>query len=206
MSLPSEEKKLDKRQVLRASRKKAQAAQNWIMLVVGFGLVLTAIVVFLSLPKAQAEVQQTGRSAIPIETNFPSPVVKLTDLEGKPVALSDFKGQVVLYNAWATWCPPCKEEMPTLEAYYQAHKNDGFVVLAIDDGEAVADVAAYVKEHHLSFPVWPDLNYVAGEAFNTVNLPTSFIIDRSGTVRLTWTGAVSRATLEKFVTPIISEQ
>src|SRR5512133_3848394 len=123
MSLPAEEKKLDKRQALRASRKKAQATQNWIMLVVGSGLVLVAIAVFLALPKAPAEGQQTGRSAIPIGTHFPAPEVKLTDLDGRLVALSDFKGQVVLYNAWATWCPPCKEEMPTLEAYYQAHKD-----------------------------------------------------------------------------------
>jgi peroxiredoxin len=199
----SEEIKLDKRHTLRASRKKAQDTQNLIMLVVGVGLILISIAVFFALPKAQVEVQQTGRSAIPIETNFPAPAVKLTDLTGKPVALSDFKGQVVLYNAWATWCPPCKEEMPTLEAYYQAHKSDGFVVVAIDDGEAVEDVTAFVKEHRLSFPVWPDLDYVAGGAFKTVNLPTSFIIDRSGTVRLTWTGAITRDTLEKYVTPLI---
>jgi peroxiredoxin len=93
--------------------------------------------------------------------------------------------------------------MPTLEAYYQAHKDAGFVVVAIDDGEAVEDVAAFVKEYGLSFPVWPDLNYTAGEAFKIVSLPTSFVIDRSGTVRLTWTGAITRATLEKYVTPLI---
>jgi peroxiredoxin len=192
----------EQRQALRTSRKKAQTTQNLIMLVVGIGLVLIAVAVFLALPSAQAEIRQTGSSAIPLGTNYPAPDVQLTDLEGKPVALSNYKGQVILYNAWATWCPPCKEEMPTLEAYYQAHKNDGFVVIAIEDGEPVSEVAAFVEDYKLSFPVWPDLKYVATTAFKTNNLPTSFVIDRSGTVRLTWTGAITRDKLEKYVTPL----
>ena len=206
MSISPGNSNLEKRQALHASRKKAQTTQNLIMLVVGVGLVLIAAAVFLAIPTAQAEVRQTGSSAIPIETNFPAPDVQLTDLEGKPVALSNYNGQVILYNAWATWCPPCKEEMPTLEAYYQAHKTDGFVVIAIEDGEPVSEVAAFVEDYKLSFPVWPDLKYVATTAFKTNNLPTSFLIDRSGTVRLTWTGAITRAALEKYVTPIIGGQ
>ena len=132
--------------------------------------------------------------------------MRLTDLDGKPVSLADYKGQVILYNAWATWCPPCKEEMPTLNAYYQDHKNAGFVVVAIEDGEPASEVAAFAESYKLSFPVWPDLKFVATTAFKTNSLPTSFLIDRSGTVRLTWTGAITRDTLEKYVTPIIGEQ
>jgi peroxiredoxin len=201
-----ENRKLEKRQAQRASRKKAQATQNLIMLAVGAGLVLIAVAVFLALPSAQAEVLQTGSSAIPVAVNFPVPDVQLTDLDGKAVALADYKGQVILYNAWATWCPPCKEEMPTLEAYYQDHKQTGFVIVAIEDGQPVSEVAAFVKSYKLSFPVWPDPKWVATTAFKTSSLPTSFVIDRGGTVRLTWTGAITRAALEKYVTPIISEQ
>jgi peroxiredoxin len=196
----------EQRQALRASRKKAQATQNLIMLAVGAGLVLIAVAVFLALPSAQAEVQQGGRSAIPVTVNFPVPEVQLTDLDGKAVALADFKGQVILYNAWATWCPPCKEEMPTLEAYYQEHRQSGFVIVAIEDGQPASEVAAFARSYNLSFPVWPDPKWVATTAFKTDSLPTSFIIDRGGTVRLTWTGAITRAVLEKYVTPIISEQ
>lgn len=206
MSTLPENNKLEKRQALRANRKKAQTTQNLIMLSVGIGLVLIAVAVFLALPSAQAEVQQTGPSTIPVAVNFPVPEVQLTDLDGKAVALADFKGQVILYNAWATWCPPCKEEMPTLEAYYQDHKNAGFLIVAIEDGEPASEVAAFAESYKLSFPVWPDLKYVATTAFKTNSLPTSFVIDRGGTVRLTWTGAISRAALEKYVTPIISEQ
>jgi thiol-disulfide isomerase/thioredoxin len=138
-----------------------------------------------------------------VAVDYPAPDVRITDLNNVPVALSDYRGQVVLYNAWATWCPPCKEEMPILDAYYQAHKSDGFVVIAIEDGEPVAEVADYVKTHNLTFPVWPDLKWVATTAFKTDTLPTSFVIDRTGKVVLAWSGSISREVLEKYITPVI---
>jgi hypothetical protein len=95
--------------------------------------------------------------------------------------------------------------MPVLEQYYKDHKNDGFVVLAVEDGEPVSEVAAYVKAAGLTFPVWPDLKWIASETYGINNLPTTLVIDRNFRVRLTWTGAVSRATLEEYVTPLLSE-
>jgi peroxiredoxin len=195
-------------QSLREKYKPRQNLQSLILLVVGLGLVLAAVFVFLALPGAQAEVQQvqqTSGYAVPVEVNYPAPEVKITDLQDKPVALSDFKGQIVLYNAWATWCPPCKEEMPTLNAYYKDHRAEGFVVVAIEDGEPVNEVSAYVRDNGLSFPVWPDLTWVATTAFKTDTLPSTFVIDRNGVVRLAWTGPISRASLEKYVTPLINE-
>jgi peroxiredoxin len=184
--------------------KNSGKAQSLFLLVIGLGLVLAAVAAFLAIPKAQAEVQQVSSAAKPVVVDYPAPEVRITDLTNTPVALSDFLGQVVLYNAWATWCPPCKEEMPTLEAYYEDHQQDGFVVVAIEDGEPVAEVADFVMSYGLTFPVWPDLKWVATTAFKTDVLPSSFVIDRTGRVRLAWTGPISRAALEKFVTPIIN--
>jgi peroxiredoxin len=180
--------------------------QGILLLLVGVGLILVAVAVILLIPKAQAEVQQSDTSAVPVQVNFPAPDVKITDLNNNPVALSDYLGQVVLYNAWATWCPPCKAEMPTLEAYYQAHRKDGFVVVAIEDGEPVAEVAAFASSYALTFPIWPDLKWVATTGFKTDVLPSSFVIDRSGTVRLSWTGPITREKLESYVTPLINGQ
>ena len=180
-------------------------SQSLALLVVGLGLILVAVVAFLAIPKAQTEVQQIDTSAQPVAVDFAAPEVRLTDLDNNPVALSDYRGQVVLYNAWATWCPPCKEEMPTLNAYYLDHRQAGFVVVAIEDGEPVAEVADYVKANRLNFPVWPDLKWVATTAFKTEVLPSSFVIDRTGRVRLSWSGPISRSTLEKFVTPLIQQ-
>lgn len=172
---------------------------------VGSGLVLVAFAAFFSLPKGSTKSTTGSVLAAPVDVHFAMPDVRLTDLQGHPVAFTDYKGQVIFYNAWATWCPPCKEEMPTLEAYYQAHRDDGFVVIAIEDGEPVAEVAAYVKEFGLSFPVWPDLEWAATKAFGINSLPTSYVIDRGGVVRQLWRGAITREALEQYVTPLIKE-
>jgi peroxiredoxin len=179
--------------------------QNLILLLIGCGLVLVAIAAFFALPKDRGNLETASLLTTPVDVHFQAPDIRLTDLQGRPVAFTDYKGQVILYNAWATWCPPCKQEMPTLEAYYRAHHQDGFVVIAIEDGDPVAEVAAYAKEIGLTFPVWPDLKWVATDAFGINNLPTSYIIDRSGVVRLMWFGAITLESLEKYVTPFLKE-
>lgn len=177
---------------------------NLILLMIGLGLILISVAVFLALPGAQQAAQTADVVAIiPLTVDFPAPDVRLTDLRSQPVGFSDYKGQVILYNAWATWCPPCKAEMPVLQAYYQAHKQDGFVVIAIEDGEPLADVAAYAKGNGLTFPVWPDTKWVATNTFGIKNLPTSYVIDKGGTVRLMWSGAITRAALEQYITPLL---
>ena len=180
-----------------------------ILLVVGVLLLGLAVASFIYLPQAQQQVaqqQQQGGPLVPVAASGPAKDIALTDLNGKPVKFSDYKGQVILYNAWATWCPPCKEEMPVLNAYYNDHKADGFVVLAVEDGEPLAEVANYVKSTGLNFPVWPDPQYLASDGYGIKNLPTTYVIGRDFTLRLTWTGAVTRDTLERYVTPLLQEQ
>lgn len=179
--------------------------QNFILLLIGSVLILIAAVSFWALPQSQGTFEAVRALAVPVSVDFPAPDIRLTDLNGQPVAFGDYKGQVILYNAWATWCAPCKEEMPTLEAYYQAHRQAGLVVIAIEDGQPIDEVAAFVNEMGLTFPVWPDLKWVATETFGINNLPTSYVIDRSGVVRLTWRGAITREALEQHVTPLLKE-
>ena len=113
---------------------------------------------------------------------------------------------MVLVNLWATWCPPCKEEMPAFESFYRRHADEGFTIIAINDGDSKADVVKFVEEYGLSFPVWLDPTYIATEqAFKTLNLPSSFVIDRGGDIVLRWVGGVNLSTLEEYVTPIIQE-
>ncbi len=179
--------------------------QNLILALIGIGLILIAIIAFFVLSQDRKKSDTEILLSSPVDVHFPAPDVRLTDLQGHPVALADYKGQVILYNAWATWCPPCKQEMPMLEAYYQAHRQDGFVVIAIEDGEPVADVAAYVKEIGLTFPVWPDLKSVATQTFGINTLPMSYVLDRNGVVRLKWYSAITPELLEQYVTPLLKE-
>lgn len=188
------------------ARERARTTQSAILLVVGAGLMLIAVAAFLAIPQAAENVQNgSGISSAPAQINFAMPAIALTDLQGNPVSFEDYRGQVILYNAWATWCPPCKEEMPTLQAYYEAHKDQGFVVIAIEDGQPIEEVRTFVKNYGLTFPVWPDLEWAATKTLKINSLPTSILIDRNGVARYMWSGALDRATLEKYVTPLLQE-
>jgi cytochrome c biogenesis protein CcmG, thiol:disulfide interchange protein DsbE len=189
-----------------ASSKNKQTgnARLFAMFVVGAGLLVLGVVAFFMLSKPGA-VASDERSAIPMSVKYPAPQLDLTDLQGNPVSLADYHGQVILVNNWATWCPPCKAEMPTLQAYYDDHAEKGFTVLAIDAGDPLPDVAGFVKDYGLTFPVWPDLTLKATVAFRNPGLPSSYLIDRQGVVRLAWAGAISRGMLDKYVTPLLDD-
>jgi thiol-disulfide isomerase/thioredoxin len=150
---------------------------------------------------------QNALLAVPVQVSFPAPELTLTDTQSVSHSLADYRGQVVLVNLWATWCAPCKQEMPALQAFYDKHRKNGFVIIAVNDGDPTADVLQFVKDYKLTFPVWLDPTYVATQqAFKTLNLPSSFVIDRGGTTQLMWVGGISRAMLEKHVTPLIMEK
>jgi len=103
----------------------------------------------------------------------------LTDLEGKNWTLRDLRGKVVLINFWATWCPPCRKEMPDLDALYKRFKDQGLVILAIDD-EAVAKIKPYLTENPVSFPILLDPGRKVNDAFHIGGIPKSFVFDRQG--------------------------
>ncbi len=176
------------------------------MLFIGMGLFLIGIATILLQYHSPEENNLLPRySTIPLPVNYPAPEINLTDLFSQNVALKDYQGAIVLVNNWATWCPPCKAEMPTLETYYQAHAKEGFLVIAIESGGSVEEVSDFVEEISISFPVWIDSNGIALEAFSNWNLPSSYVIDRTGMVRLSWTGEISIEMLDKYVTPLLIE-
>jgi len=174
------------------------------LILLGLGLILITTSIYFILRNGSP---QTDLATVPVKVDFPAPELTLSDLHGVSHSLVDYRGQVVLVNLWATWCPPCKEEMPTLQAFYNKHKEEGFVIIAINDGDPTADVLQFAKDYELTFPIWLDPTYIATEqAFKTLNLPTSFVIDRNGTIQLTWVGGISSRMLDKHVTPLIMEQ
>ncbi len=103
----------------------------------------------------------------------------LTDLQGKNWHLRDLQGKVVLVNFWATWCPPCRKEMPDLDSLYNKYKDQGFVVLAISD-EETAKVAPFIAEHKISYPVLLDPGDKVTNDFVVQGIPKTFVYGRSG--------------------------
>ena len=112
-----------------------------------------------------------------------APDFTLTGLDGKSLSLSSLRGKVVFLNLWATWCPPCREEMPSIQALYNAfQKNDDFVVLAVSEDAEAKPVPAYVRDNHLGFTVLLDPRNLVGEAYDVSGLPESFVIGRDGRI------------------------
>ena len=107
---------------------------------------------------------------------------ELPDLKGGSLKLNSFEGKVVFLNFFATWCGPCKAEMPSMQKLYEKLKPEGFEILAVDLQESPAVVEAFVKRYGLTFPVVLDRSGQIGTYYGARSIPTSYIIDRSGNV------------------------
>ena len=174
------------------------------LLLLGLGVLLLGSSAYFILRNISA---RSDFSTAPAAVSYSAPDLTLTDTQGISHSLADYRGQVVLVNLWATWCEPCKREMPALQSFYNRHRDQGLVVIGINDGDPKADVLQFLQEYRLTFPVWLDPTYIATEqAFKTLGLPSSFVIDRTGTVRLQWVGGISRKMLDQHVTPLLLEQ
>ena len=103
----------------------------------------------------------------------------LTDLQGKSWTLRELHGKVVLVNFWATWCPPCRKEMPDLDALYKRFKDEGLVILAVDDEEA-AKVKPFLTERPVTYPILLDPGRKVNDLFHIDGIPKSFVYDRKG--------------------------
>jgi peroxiredoxin len=129
---------------------------------------------------------------LPVEVGSSAPDFAAQTLQGTPVSLSDLRGQVVLLNIWATWCPPCREEMPSMERLYRAVGPEGLriVAVSIDAGEGKIDagghpggnIAEFASERGLTFDIWHDPEGRIQSTYRTTGVPESFLIDRDGTI------------------------
>ncbi len=117
----------------------------------------------------------------PIKIGLPAPDFTFPGLDGKMVRLSDQRGKIVLVNIWATWCPACVDEMPSMEKLYQSLKGENFEILAVSiDALGATVVAPFMKKYKLTFPALIDSAGAIRMAYRTTGVPESFIIDKKG--------------------------
>ncbi|MEN8177021.1 MAG: TlpA disulfide reductase family protein [Pseudomonadota bacterium] len=125
---------------------------------------------------------------------------ELPGLDGKLHRLSDYRGKWVLVNYWATWCPPCREELPELEVFYNNHKDDDAVVIGVDMENINEDrLRKFVDKQFLSFPILMSKPVARSELGAIPGLPTSFLIDPTGEVAARQVGPVTAEDLEEFI-------
>ncbi len=129
----------------------------------------------------------------------------LNDFSGKPVHLSDYRGKPVLVNLWASWCPPCRAEMPDLIQYYNAHQAQGLVLLAVNSEDNPNSAQQFIREKQMPFPVLFDPNGETSRLFRSNGLPSTYFIDPSGNLRFSWTGQISPTILDQRVTPLLAQ-
>lgn len=111
------------------------------------------------------------------------PPITLNDLDGKPVALSDLRGRVVVLNFWATWCPPCVNEMPSLEKLHEALADKGLSIVAVSVDERFSDIERFVANFDLTFTILHDEGMKVSRAYQTFKFPETYIIGRDGRLR-----------------------
>jgi len=134
-----------------------------------------------------------------------APDFTLIGLDGRQIALSDLKGQVLLINVWATWCPPCRVEMPTIQAAYEQYHDQGFTVLAVNLQEDPSAVATFMREHQLTFPALLDPDGQVSRIYQAVSLPSSFFVDRRGVIRAVYHGPMPRSVIAGTVEQLLRE-
>lgn len=124
----------------------------------------------------------------------PAPDFSLQSVDGGSVSLADFRGKTLVVNFWATWCPPCRSEMPDMEQVYTERKDD-VVVLAVNVQEARAPVRDFADKYRLSFPILMDTAGEVTQSFGVQSLPTTFFIDKEGKVASFNMGALNKSAI-----------
>ncbi|MBI4202920.1 MAG: TlpA family protein disulfide reductase [Chloroflexi bacterium] len=181
-----------------------------ILLSVAFGLGVLAAAYFIMVPGGiEGQSQPLSLSGValgPVPTvGEPAPNIQVMGLDGEMWRISDFRGQAVWLNFWATWCPPCRAENPDIEAIYQEFKAQGLVVLALSVAESPATVREYAERVGLSYTIGLDSNRFAAARYRVVGLPTHIFIDRQGVIRAYRIGALSEKSMRAMVEEVLRE-
>jgi peroxiredoxin len=127
----------------------------------------------------------------------------LESVDGNKVSLEDYEGQVVLINFWPTWCPPCRAEIPDLEATYLARREDGFVVLGVNVEEPRATVEQFMNEFDMTYPVLLDEGGRVLKMYRANGLPMSVLVDQAGVIQVRHVGFLTAEQLENYLADLI---
>ncbi len=156
----------------------------------GAVLLLIAVVVFAGLV-GLGLIQRTMTHP----SQGPAPDFSVTTFDGQPLKLADLRGKVVVVNFWASWCIPCKEESPTLEAVWQQYKFRNVIILGVAYADTDADSRAFIQKYGLTYPSAPDLGTQISYNYHITGVPETFVIDQSGQIADYYYAQVDRTKL-----------
>ncbi len=148
-----------------------------------------------------------GTLAAQIVPNMPAPAFSIKDMTGKTITLDSLKGKVVVLNFWATWCPPCRAEVPDFVAFYNEHKADGLEILGVSvDTNTASQVPAFIQKNAVTYPVAMFTNKIVRDYGPIDAIPTTFIIDKTGRVRYTQVASMDKDSLLAWFAKLAAEK
>ena len=147
------------------------------------GLFLLSIAAAMFVAAGNDSIASVAQRGV-VKPGEPAPNFQLRDMDGRTRSLSELRGKVVLINFWATWCGPCRVEMPAMERLYRAYDRKDFEILAVStDAQGVAVTRPFQQENKLTFPILHDADFRVGLSYGARTLPMTFMVDRQGIVR-----------------------
>ncbi len=155
---------------------------------------------------SNSNITETARG--PVLQGHLAPNFSLKDSTGKQQSLHDFRGKVVLLNFWATWCPPCREEMPSMEALYQQMDKNEFAILALSVDDSWASVNQFIRKNGFALPVYADFDKRISSMYGTFMYPETYILDKNGKVAYKVVGPTDWTSVDmmKFLRVLVLEK
>lgn len=152
--------------------------------------------------KEVTEIDSTGIAVSDDQTGIAigdrAPDFKVQTMDGKEVNLSDYKGKKVFLNFWATWCPPCKAEMPHMQAFYEEQPED-VEILAVNLEESTEKAADFAKQYELTFPILMDADGTVAETYEVYTIPTTYVLNEDGTVHQKIVGPMDEPMMQELI-------
>jgi cytochrome c biogenesis protein CcmG, thiol:disulfide interchange protein DsbE len=173
------------------------AGHKRIGIIISFALILTLLgLLAWGLKKAQAGPLDKGMA----------PDFTITGYDGRTVTLSKLRGQVVIVNFWASWCPPCREEAAYLEATWRKYEGKGVVFIGVDWVDTEKEALAYIKEFDITYLNGPDVATRAAQAYNIKGVPETFFVAKNGELRGVHIGPLTTPQLDEKIEELLAEQ
>jgi cytochrome c biogenesis protein CcmG/thiol:disulfide interchange protein DsbE len=173
-------------------------ARNWIW-PVGLLLIVALLVAGCSAASEASAKQGVSQGRYALDFT-------LEALDGNEASLSDYAGSVVLVNFWATWCPPCRDEIPHFEEASRMYRDEGLVVLGVNFQESAAEVEPFVERLGVTYPILLDESGRVAKEYRAVGLPTSVLVDRDGVIQVRHSGYLSEGQLERYLSKLLPAQ
>ncbi len=146
--------------------------------------------------------QTTGPTAL---VGRPAPSFETASLSGGTSGLQAYRGRIVVMNLWASWCPPCRAEMPELQRLYSRYQSRNVVVLGVDQGESAKQVSAFARALGIHYPILLDERQQYGRVYTALGLPTTIVVDPAGIVARGFDGQISFDQMVEAITPLLGK-